>query len=1390
VDSLRRGRTLGGSSRRARRALSLGLSALLVALFVPISAASGQPGASRRPGAGGRLLPRSVRTASDQARHKLGKDLLLAYDRHAAGSVPVFVSVVGDAAGVARQLRNSRATRTGATSLVVGTVDTDRLVKLAGGPDVVSVRPVIFRKDGTPTGVLERRRPRLVGARRTAAAAAVRSSDVSFSEAPAPRGSTFDTFKRLNVLDARTHNFTEAWKQGITGEGTTVAVFDGGSDWGHPDLIGAKIARDASGWPVAFDPFGTMQWLLAPKQIDQGLSWYVRTTPATCGGSGGTCRVAFATRTGPSRNFAAPTGTRTHTYSFPRAWSKSGRARLGSHPDDYTLALFGERPAFLVTDANQAGVYDTVYVDLNGDFDFGDEKPVTRQSPRSWRDLDGDGFVDLSGGLLYYVSDGKGAGGRAVPGGLEAFGAVIKGDPGEIAAWTGDFDPAVEGHGTLCASNIVGQGVTNGTRPAFTDLPGGKYPSAVVGGAPHATMVPFGDIYFNFDFSTQFAYLLANSVGIDVTSNSYGSSDVDNDGLDAASQEADIWHTAYGGRTTSVFSTGNGGPGFGTTTPPAPVTGVKVGASTQYGATGWDSVTRYRQVTDNDIANWSNRGPGSGGGNGVDLVANGAYAAGATTTNLALLDGLDGRHAWQTWGGTSRSTPVVVGATALVYQAYRASHSALPEGFSAQAKRFLKSAATDLRYDTFIQGAGSLNAGRAVRLAKGGRASSPGATVSPAEWRPGSYRGEQFEAFPHLLAPGQRASQRFQLSGPGSYAISDRVLRRTAVERFDFTTSNTAREQPFLFNAPNYLIDITRLVKKHAKADLMVIRASYPYHQFDPDNDLAADQAWRMLTFNWTDANHDGRLWSDRDHDGTVDNFGAERATIDGDPRIDRARSEIETGEYVRFTYVSQTTNAYTNMVRSPASRMADGVFLGFSHFATSTAIPRTSFRVEIEFYSSTDFSWVSTPRRASGSFTATIEVPSGTPFGQYSGAVVVSGRGQRTVVPVAVTVAATARQDAQGQLTGALGFGGARVDRRQRDRLYNNGSVLDAKDWGWRADAGDWRFFYYDVPRTPPAGTQFLARTTFAGPAPHNDLDTLIFGRTVNSYQLVDGSAPVFAPYALGTVGASQNTNVGEGVWRFHTATGGPQELVSAPAQEGLHAVVQHQVNFQHDSAGSHIPFRTTVAGVNVAPSRVSVTTGGDAGSFDVTFTSGIGLDGLRANAFGLSQPSVTSRTAHQDDPDDPSAASVKVPFTVSHAGHVTVTTALAAGDVDLYVVRDANGDGHFTSDEIVGASAGSSGNESVQLSSPPDGSYQVWAHGFGVSGSPAFPLTIDAVQGDDLAVSGLPTGPVAASTPVTLRVAFSKPMVSGQDYSGELRIGPTVAPGLVTVPISVHRR
>ena len=93
-------------------------------------------------------------------------------------------------------------------------------------------------------------------------------------------------------------------------------------------------------------------------------------------------------------------------------------------------------------------------------------RPVTKSSPVSYRDLNGDGYTDLSGGLLYFISDGQ----TRIPGGPTNFGISTRPGAGDFLAWSGDFDPGIEGHGTLTASNVVGQGVINGKAPAFADI--------------------------------------------------------------------------------------------------------------------------------------------------------------------------------------------------------------------------------------------------------------------------------------------------------------------------------------------------------------------------------------------------------------------------------------------------------------------------------------------------------------------------------------------------------------------------------------------------------------------------------------------------------------------------------------------------------------------------------------------------------------------------------------------------------------------------------------------------------------------------------------------------------------------------------------------------------
>ena len=746
---------------------------------------------------------------------------------------------------------------------------------------------------------------------------------------------------------------------------------------------------------------------------------------------------------------------------------------------------------------------------------------------------------------------------------------------------------------------------------------------------------------------------------------------------------------------------------------------------------------------------------------------------------------MDGNNAWETWGGTSRSTPVATAATALVYQAYRAAHGGTAPTSDA-AKSILLSSAKDLGYDGWTQGAGSLDAGAAVDLTLG----TSGALVSPSNWRAGDYHGEQWGVFPHLLAPGASDTQTFTVGGSGKYKIEDRQLKQTARETFSFTSKPLANQSPYNFNAPDYVIDITNRVKRHKKADLMVIRVNFPYAQFDANDDYVTDQEWRLLPYNWKDQDGDHKIYNDNDNDGVVDKVisAGPPQNPDGFAEIDYAASEIDEGEYVRFMYHRPGSNAMTSFVRDPFDRMEDGIFLGLQHSKRGT-VDRTTFKIEITYYENSDWNWITTPSKVDGggSFTAKTSVPVFTKPGQYGGAITLSKGAEKIVLPVTVAVGAVAQQDASGKLVGSTTFGGSNQAQRDANQLYNNGAVFSAHDWSWRAESGDWRFFFLDVLKDPPPGTLFLANTVWNDAAPHTDIDTLLFGPGANTYQFFAGSDPFGAPYVLTEQGASPNTNIGAGVWTFDTATGGNSDLVTAPVQKGLHQIQLHEVLAEGGQFLTTVG--STVGSANVSPPAVVSTTDTGSGSFDVTFESSIALPGLVAEGFGLSQPITTTETAAQDDQNDPYTSSVVKPMPISHASSATITVALDQ-DIDLFIAQDANGDGVLDpGDPIIAASATGSGDESVTLSRPEDGLYFVMVHGFAITGSPTFPLTIDAIQGSDLTVT-VPPGAVSPGVPVTVHVEYANPaLVSGQSYKGELLLGPPAAPSALSIPVTVTR-
>ena len=879
-------------------------------------------------------------------------------------------------------------------------------------------------------------------------------------------------------------------------------MLDGGTDWGHPDLINTwqtwssdDVSNDNDfvdpgwvGWPKAFDPYSTLVLeMLGPDAVAENDSWYTTTQAATCTyvkkngqpakkiDKDTLCAVTFATRTGPARNFSAPAGTNAHTYTFPASWTKSGTVKLTSHPDDYLLQLYGERPAVLVTDPNQAGVYDTVYVDLNDDHSFGDEKPVTKSSPVSYRDIDGDGYADLSGGLLYYISDGH----TTIPGGPTDFGDAQTPASGDFLAWSGDFDPGIEGHGTLTASNVVGQAVINGKAPHSQTFPAGTgtragRSRAWCSGAPRtrssprwATLLLVLDLHavrLPVDERVRRPGDLELVRHLDLRQRRHGRC-VDRGRLDPQRVRQRDHPGLLDGQRCSGLRHGHGS-GPGERHPGRRVDELRLDRL------GLDRelLAGDRQRRDRVVEPRAGRQRTPGGRRGRGRLIRARRCDAEHDPERPERLGDVGWHEPLDAGHSRRG---------------RADRRGLQEGARlvpdrTAVKVFLKSGAKDLGYEPWIQGAGSVDAGKSVAAAGG---SAP--TVSPTEWRPGTSDDPDHlgrARFPVTIAPGGSASQSFSLGGSASgWTVGDRVLEQYVSDSFNFQSQSESQESTSNFDVPDYLIDITNKIKAHPDADIVVIRATYPWSEFDGNGDNHSDQAWRLLAYNWTDVNHDGKLWTDKNGNGVVNHEELNSSSnIDNFNDVNWKKSEIEQGEYERFFYHRPGSNVLMGFIRQPAKQMANGIFLGFQHSTRNPAIDKTDFRIEIDYYKNVDWDWATETTPSGGSFTATVNVPSNAPTGMYEGAITATKGSPTIAVPVSVTVAPTIVQNDDGSIAEALHFGGTDVAKAQASSLYDNGSIFGANDWTWREESGDWRFFWFNVQNPVPDGTLFLSDTTW----------------------------------------------------------------------------------------------------------------------------------------------------------------------------------------------------------------------------------------------------------------------------------------------------------------------
>ena len=762
------------------------------------------------------------------------------------------------------------------------------------------------------------------------------------------------------------------------------------------------------------------------------------------------------------------------------------------------------------------------------------------------------------------------------------------------------------------------------------------------------------------------------------------------------------------------------------------------------------------------------------------MLANGGRGAGDEGINYF---GFDGAVSWDTWGGTSRSSPVAAGNVALGFQAYHERYGRWPAWYEVLPA--VKSSATNSVSDPFLQGGGVINADRLTDVAAG----IYGVVATPDEWQVGDWEGKHYMNFANVAWPNTTYTQTYSVVNPSGYDInvdlSAGSMQRFAEYDYQFTTSPYMAESAFNFHSPDYLIDLGSAMSGAAipsDAELMVVRYVQPYDQFDPMSQFSGTPAnsWRFMLYNWTDINQDGLLWIDKNANGAVNHVDNTALGHDNDGfyrvDFDNPTTEVQQGEYVRMDY-EFGGSGIPIFVRDPLKRMEDGYFLGVQHRINDGTVEQTNFKIRVEFYKRGAWDWLSldktlltVPANSAVTFVATMDVAADAEIGDYEGVICMNDPGNtwypahETALPVVVNVVNDLGSE------GAVHAG----DGARTNALYQNSWTNGYFNWyggGWTG-AGDWRHYFFTVDEsyfnddwkymtdTYIAETpNLLVHTYWDGDYP-TDINTWVLGPTEDcasngvgrcawySDAIGQPISDTFGPYTLQPIGSSEPFRAGA-AYPFNTSTGGPDDWVLVPLQQpGLHELALHNVLFsgeqieeQFGSDVGTLGFEATIDGATgrmfrgTTEARVFT----DTGSLQLWYTPSLAIPDLSVTLAGGLKKTV-SEIMTATVPNNTGGAGggysawltdnvwrtfqVVTPGTTEMLVHLEMP---AGQDVDLFVVQDVNENGIPDQgiDKIVASSGNGAGeDEEVSVKNPALGQYIVVFNGYAVSPTTGVPV------------------------------------------------------------------
>ncbi|MFO7619418.1 MAG: hypothetical protein R6W91_07195, partial [Thermoplasmata archaeon] len=297
-------------------------------------------------------------------------------------------------------------------------------------------------------------------------------------------------------------------------------------DWDETDLatVGGQYMYKGSS-DGAWTALGFIEWSIPRKFVGWENSGFMNVTTWVCSGDKESqpqdtvpkdCNVPAratidwtpTTIVGISAWAAVEIPQVTIDESIPH---QSDYYHFGTHPSAVLTNIFGPT-SLIVVDTTTEGVFDRVYIDMNGDKIIdSDDVWVDKNNPVATSDFydlaadapGQDGIADLSGGMLYFIGDGN----LSLPYAYrmaELIEMPISVDTpmpipnnGEFVAFFGDFDIDFEGkiytQGTRMASVIAGEGTNIGLS------------GPVLGVSPDVTFLPICNAHYDLTNSLYFA---------------------------------------------------------------------------------------------------------------------------------------------------------------------------------------------------------------------------------------------------------------------------------------------------------------------------------------------------------------------------------------------------------------------------------------------------------------------------------------------------------------------------------------------------------------------------------------------------------------------------------------------------------------------------------------------------------------------------------------------------------------------------------------------------------------------------------------------------------------------------------------------------------------------